>query len=302
MTGAIGWLFPVGGPVPPELVIGRSGDIEEIERRLEEGLHTMLVGRRRIGKTAVCEAACARLREVGTDVIAIEVPERPDGSALLQQVIDQSMRVSLLESGRRAAKLVRPLVERLLAKQGIPLDLSQLDTASPQALQSRTVLSLPRSIARETGRRVVLFLDELQRAVSYAAGAELLGDLVDLYSAETDAVVLVDGSDERVLEGMLRSPVHFGKLCDRLKLAPTIPRATWREPLRERFQAAGLGIEPDALEALLTFGAGRPYETMTAARYAALSARKLDDLTVGGFAVQMGVDEARRHLEDDGAQ
>jgi hypothetical protein len=41
----IGRLFPAGGPVPADLVIGRTGDIEEIVRRSREAIHTMLTGR-----------------------------------------------------------------------------------------------------------------------------------------------------------------------------------------------------------------------------------------------------------------
>lgn len=287
--------------MPPGIVIGRGGDIDEMERRLQEGIHTMLAGERRIGKTTVCDAVCARMRTAGAEVIAIEVPERSDATVLLQQIVDQCTRVSLVSSGRRVARVVRPLVERLLSEQGIPLDLSELGAARHRTVSSRTILSLPKSIAAESGSRVVLFLDELQRATSYADGTQLLGDLVDIYSGATDVVLLIDGSDERVLNAMLGSPIHFGKLCDRLKLAPTIPQTTWPEPLRERFAAAGLRIDGDALELLLRHGGGRPYETMAAARYAALSARKLGDATVGAFAAQMGVDEASRRLEDDGA-
>jgi hypothetical protein len=38
---------------------------------------------------------------------------------------------------------------------------------------------------------------------------------------------------------------------------------------------------------------------MAAARYTALSARKLDADHIGEFEVQMGIDEARRHIGDD---
>jgi len=38
---------------------------------------------------------------------------------------------------------------------------------------------------------------------------------------------------------------------------------------------------------------------MTAARYAALGARKLGSATVEAFDVQMAIDEARRHLTED---
>jgi hypothetical protein len=38
---------------------------------------------------------------------------------------------------------------------------------------------------------------------------------------------------------------------------------------------------------------------MTAARYAALNARKLGDETVGLFEAEEGIAEARRHLKED---
>lgn len=49
----------------------------------------------------------------------------------------------------------------------------------------------------------------------------------------------------------------------------------------------------------MEFGDGRPYATMTAARYAALNARKLGSPTVGTFEAEEGVAEARRHLAED---
>lgn len=64
--------------MPADLVIGRTGDIDEILRRLREAIHTMLTGPRRIGKTTVCVAACEQLRQDGAVVIDIEVPERTD--------------------------------------------------------------------------------------------------------------------------------------------------------------------------------------------------------------------------------
>src|SRR5205807_1200301 len=146
------------------LVIGREGEIKDIETRLREGLHTMLIGPRRIGKTTVCGAACERLRSSRTPIVEVEVPERADATALLQLVVDRCNRISVAASGRRALRAVRPLVKKLLEDQGLPLDLGELG-AEPNALPTRAILSLPRAIAEETGRPVILFLDELQRAI-----------------------------------------------------------------------------------------------------------------------------------------
>lgn len=296
----IGRLFPLGGPVPPALVIGRDGELQEIERRLREGMSTMLDGQRRIGKTTVCAAVCDLLRRAGVLVIELDVPERPDSRDLLQLIIDTCRRVSLEARGRAALHAARPLLEKILADQGVPLDLSGLGT-SPDRLPTREVLSLPVTIAQQQGRHGVLFLDELQRVVDYEDGDQLLIDFVDLYSGSDDVVVLVDGSDQRALKGMFGAPVHFGKLVDRLTLDPTIPLTTWRQPLTERFARAGLQLDDAVREELLTWSGGRPYETMAAARFTALAARKTDSEVVSSFDLRMGLDDAQRHLRDDGA-
>ena len=146
---------------------------------------------------------------------------------------------------------------------------------------------------------MVFYCDEVQRAVDYDDGKQLLGDLVDIYSGNADVVVLVDGSSERALDGMMGDPIGFGELVDRLGLAPDISIGIWRESLPERFSQAHLSIEADALDALLAFGDGRPYPTMTAARYAAFNARKLGSAEVGHFEVVEGIAEAKRHLAED---
>ena len=60
---AIASLFPLGGSVPPELVIGRTGEIEDISGRLRNGLGTLLSGERRIGKTTVCDLSLIHISE-----------------------------------------------------------------------------------------------------------------------------------------------------------------------------------------------------------------------------------------------
>jgi hypothetical protein len=218
----------------------------------------------------------------------------------LQLIIDACSRVSLAHAGRTALRFARPTIEKLLSEYGVPLDLSALDREAHE-LPARTVLSLPAELARREGKRALLFLDELQRVVDYADGEIVLRDLIDIYGASGVAAVLVDGSNERALNGMFGEPVHFGKLVDRIELDARIPLTSWREPLTERFSRAGLLLEDAPREELLKWSDGRPYVTMAAARYTAQSARRTDSDTATEFDVQMGIDEAERHLQDDGA-
>lgn len=295
----IGDLFPLGGPVPWERVIGRADPIDELVTRASQGLHTMVVGPRRIGKTTVCLAVCEQLRQTDQLIIEIDVPERTNSAALLQQIVDQTNRISLANTARRLLGTARPAIGEFLKGKGIPLDLSGW-AGEPDALPKRTILSLPAQLAEQTSKRIVLFLDELQRSVDYSDADDVLSDLVDLYSGNGDIVVLVDGSDERALSGMLGAPIHFGKLCDRYDLAPVIAAQYWRPALIARFAEAQIALSEEHCNRIIAFGEEHPYRTMAAARFTALAVRKTSSDSVTDFDVEMGLDAARKHLEADG--
>jgi hypothetical protein len=294
----IGRVVPSGGPVEPAYVIGREGDIADVCERLRERIHTMMSGDRRIGKTTVCNAACARLEDEGYVVVKVEVPERSTPTDLLQLIVERCSTLSRVAKVGRAARTLRPLIERVLEEHGVPLDLT---AAAPEAsvAHQRTVLSLPDQLARELDRPVIFYLDELQRAVDYADGEKVLLDLVDIYAGQTDVVVLGDGSSARTMDGLLDEPVSFGKLVQRRNLQPAIPLDQWRGPLVERFATVGLTIDEGDLETILEFGAERPYETTTAARHTAFVARRLEARHVDAFIVREGLREAADKLADD---
>ena len=64
-----------------------------------------------------------------------------------------------------------------------------------------------------------------------------------------------------------------------------------------------MAIDSEALEAIVEFGAERPYATMAAAQGAALAARRIsagsDRANVGAFEADQGIEFARRRLADD---
>jgi hypothetical protein len=299
----IGHVLPVGGPVPPDFVIGRTGEIDQLVTRLSESVHTMASGERRIGKTTICDAACAQLKP-RLETVRIEVPERRDADArvFLQRIIDRCDTISHAAAARKLLRTARPAIETVLGSAGIPLNLDELG-AEPAASTAREILALPRTLADELGRPVVFFLDELQRAVDYTDGEEILQALVDVYSGGGDVVVLVDGSDDRLLDRMRGAPIQFDKLCDRLAISSSIPKQIWRKALPGRFDQLSMTIGPEALEAIVGFGAERPYATMAAAQGAALAARRInvgeEQATVGMYEADQGIEFARKRLADD---
>lgn len=92
----------------------------------------------------------------------------------------------------------------------------------------------------------------------------------------------------------------LGREPQELPARAVLSLTSWRKPLTERFSRAGLLLEDTPPEELLRWSNGRPYATMAAARYTAQSARRTSSDTATEFDVQMGIDEANRHLHDNG--
>ena len=295
----IGELFPVGGRLAPAQMIGRQGAVADVVQRLLEREHVLLSGARRIGKTSVCGAACEVLeREHGCVVIEFEAPEQSSAEGLCQLLIDRTARLDLQRIARGLVKGSVPFVQGWLNAQGVSLDLSEFRASVPTATL-RTVLALPLEIARQHGKRVVVFIDELQRAVDYADGVALVTTITDLYAGNADVLVLVDGSEERTVAQLVRRPYSLSKLAQRVNLEPRIPSDQWRGPLRARFEHAQLQIADEHLERLLEFGDQHPYRMMVGCAAVGLAARRAEQDEVDDFVLGLGLTEARRRLDDD---
>jgi AAA+ ATPase superfamily predicted ATPase len=60
-----GELFPTDTPIPAGRMFGRETEVAGVARSLQGGGNLVIAGPRRTGKTSVCDAALARLREAG---------------------------------------------------------------------------------------------------------------------------------------------------------------------------------------------------------------------------------------------
>jgi hypothetical protein len=207
-------------------------------------------------------------------------------------------RLDLQRISRGLLKAAVPTIQELLEEQGVPLDISQFGADIPGATR-RAALELPLALARQQQRKVVFFIDELQRAVDYADGIGLVHDLVDIYAGNQDVVVLVDGSDDRTIERLMVPPYGLARLAQRVTLPHTIPADQWRRPLRERFDRAALAISDEHLDRILSFGEGRPYDTMAGCLYVGLTARRIGSEAIDAFVLDKGLEEARGRLDED---
>lgn len=297
-------LFPTDRPVP-ERMIGRSEDVARLGRLLEEGLHQLVVGPRREGKTTVCQAAMMQVAATGRYVVAVDLFGIPNLVRLAESIVEKLLanRSMIRRTGRAVSK--KTAATATAAAAGLSIHLgsalgADVEVAFEPGRGRRDpwryfehALRLLQRMAEHDGVDVVLFVDEFQEigAVRQPFGdADEVMNLMRSVLQDSPRVTCVfAGSIEHMMRDLLgashRAFHRWGAWFD---LAPIEP-ATWRSGLQERYASAGLEVEPTALSALVAEGEGHARTTMLLAQQAYLAASSEDAAVLDAELVAVAV-------------
>src|SRR5579884_2118724 len=270
-------LFPTEEPIrPPGRLIGRHSDVEELASQLEGGMHRVVAAPRRTGKSTVCEATIALLRRRRFYTVGVSLFRYTNALALAEAVAQETLAnrsalKQVIERARRAGASAlsgRSLTTVLRVK-------SELGDAVEIAFESTrrhrdpladlgAALMLPQRIAERDDRQLILLIDELQQLTSGAYGdpEEITERLREAVHDSPRVACLFAGSVEHLMRDLFsnqrRALYQFGGFHE---LSP-ITADEWHAGLRERFEQDGCTIDEEALEHIVTTGAGHPRSTM----------------------------------------
>jgi uncharacterized protein len=254
--------FPFEGPVPPDLLIDRTHELDVLARRAGDRVNVRLVAPRRYGKTSVLLAHAGRLSVTDWRTAHVD----------LSRVAD------LTDVARRLAAAyahldppwVRAHLAGLLARVGVTLGATgpavsvSLRPSAPDAAAAETVLyrllDLPKDLWERDRVPTLVVLDEFQDLL--VARKDLDGLLRSRIQYHGDAAAYVfAGSEPSMMRELFdaRERPLFGQ-ADPLTLGP-LPAEETLHDLAERF--AGEGLDPgDALGEIVAFAGGHPQRTM----------------------------------------
>ena len=311
-------LFPTDDPIPAHRMIGRGDDIEELARSLGNGVHRIIAGPRRTGKTSVGHAALERLRAQGHYVVAVDLFEVSDAGELAEALVAATIAnrpavYKALHKLRRAGDIARKTADtaavmKLKGELGEEIEFVVRPGGAAQDPDRflKYALEVPQRIAEADGRPLVLFLDEFQE-IARESGP--YGD-PDVVTKRLRAVAqksprvtfLFAGSLEHLMRDLFtsrrRAFFQFGSF---LELTP-IPPEDWREGLRARFAEDGCSIDDYALARLVELGELHPRATMLIAQQThdasvAFATQEIDSMLVEqGFATARAGDRPNHEL------
>jgi uncharacterized protein len=312
MRQASGDLFPTDSPIPASQLIGRRDDVREVATRLEAGTHLIVAGPRRTGKTSVCEAALSRARRRGAYTAKVDLFRVSDAAELAEAlaaavIANRSAAHRALRRARSAGRAAltaaqSSAVVRMIGElgEGVELALTPGLAAQNPDRALDLALELPERVATADGRRLILFLDEIQEVAAarrpYGDPDAVTNRMRAVFQRSTAVSYLFAGSLEHVVRDLFaptrRAFSGFGSFY---ALRP-ISADEWRRGLAERFAADDCTIAEPALDRIVELGGGHPRATMRIAQQAHLVSIELDVREIDLDLVQVGFERA---LEGD---
>jgi uncharacterized protein len=261
--------FPVGGPVPAADLVGREAYLRRLGERLEDGQHVLVAGPRRIGKTSIILEALRRGRRRGTYGAYADCLGATDIRGLGERLADAVLQnVSGIERSFEHAKAIaagmRPTVKVRYEHVELALQLAR-ETNAQRFFEG--ALDLPHALARRSGKRVIVVLDEFQGAGRL--GPRVFDVMRARFQAQRGVSYAFLGSEQGILEELFSAKGNaFYRFAVPLDLTDAgghrfgIDPDDWLEYLRGKFAAKKLAVDDASVDRLLDATGGHPQDTM----------------------------------------
>jgi uncharacterized protein len=244
-------------------LVDRSEERRQISATIRNRAKLFVIGPRRFGKTSLLAAAGEEAAANGAIVLRFDAEKFDSLERLASALLSGATRqlsgplertVSLVS---KAAVKLRPQIS--IDEEGRPvasLGVSPADHGSLPLLAD--TLDAIETMAAESGREVLVILDEVQQiVVEHGIAAER--QLRSTVQGHKHVAYIFAGSATRLLNEMTNDANRpFYRLGARLFLGP-LPRQEFVEALEERFKASGFRLAEGACDLLIELAADVPY-------------------------------------------
>lgn len=259
-------LFPLGGPVPENDIVGRGGFIDTLQMRLTEGHSVMLAGPRRIGKTSLAQEVMRRLKKQGLYVAAVDFFRLPSKRNIAVSLIN-----SCLENRTGIRKTLDSMWDQTKLFAGtakIALKMKDLEFSMgfpKQEMDDETLLEyalkLPELLAEKDKKHMVILFDEFQDA-GQIAGADIYKLMRSYFQLQRNVSYLFLGSKEGMMQSLFSGKKNaFYRFATVLPI-PQIMDSDWEIYITRKFREKNIDTGETAINEIMSLSGGHPQDTM----------------------------------------
>jgi AAA+ ATPase superfamily predicted ATPase len=264
--------FEYGRELGIEELVDRVEEMREVASTIRNRAKLFVIGPRRYGKTSLLSAAGEAAVKEGVIVLRFDA-EKFESLELLAAALLTGATRALQGPLERTAALIARVAARLRPETSIDADGSvTVSLGASRATHGELplltdALDAIEALAKESGREVVVILDEIQRiVVEHGLAAER--QLRSTVQQHAHVGYVFAGSATRLLNEMTSQPNRpFYRLGARLFL-DRIPPAEFVEFLETGFRFGGIELEPGACAHVLDRAEEVPYNVQRLAHEA----------------------------------
>lgn len=270
--------FEYGRELDRAELVDRQTELEQIQGVVRNRGKLFLVGPRRFGKTSLLAAAGEDAVATGAIVLRFDAEKYETLELLAAAILTgaaRSLRSPLEKVAgwlSRAAGSLRPSVELDPVTGAMSVSLGVAGSGSGELPMLTDALDAVESLAAESGRTVVMILDEVQQIVlEHGEAAER--QLRATVQRHRHVAYIFAGSATRLLTAMATDPNRPFYRLGSLTFLGSVPEADFLAFLLDAFraggrEAGGREVEPGACERILSAAEGVPYNVQRLAHEA----------------------------------
>ncbi len=256
--------FVYDDPLPPDQLVDREPETEQLVGLAEGGHNTRLQAPRRYGKTTLLGKVRAEAEQLGMSTVYVDF-YRALSLAEVSRRIEEAYLGALTGPARRAVSAIarRWRGKVVLTPGGIGAEIEPVDAREHQRLAD--MLDLPKRVFQRSGRRTLVVFDEFQDLLRVESDLDgLLRSKIQFHRDEASYIFC--GSEPGMLGALFgdRTRPLFGQA--RLIQLQPLRDDDLAEYIGERFQQADRDPH-EALDALLDLVRGHPQRAMLCAHH-----------------------------------
>lgn len=234
-----------GKSVEGENFTDRKVETQRLKMNFENGINTILISPRRIGKTSLVKKVQSLVDTPNIKVVFMDVYDCRSEYEFLNRFASAIIKETAGHVDRVMSTL-REFLSRVVPKisyspdaiSGFSLSLG----ITPQNYQPEEILQLPEAIAQKKGIHIVVCIDEFQQIGELSDSVSVQKRMRGVWQHQQNVSYCIFGSKQHMMEKIFQSrrmPFYqFGEITNLQK----IPRDDWMSYIIERFNKQGKNI------------------------------------------------------------